>query len=86
MGVSDCGGASSLSDVVVLWDRERRVGPAAIALSAHLVGWNSGTTTSSCGRLRPGTSPDSGGGGAWADVRQLQNTIVNHQKLSKHGI
>ena len=82
-GTGDCGGASSVSGAVVLWDRARRAGPAAIALSAHLAGWNGGTTASLRGRLRPGTSPDNGGGVAWADVRQLRNTIVNHQKLSK---
>ena len=85
-GASDCGGASLLSGAVVFQDRARRAGPAVIALSAHLAGWNGGTTACSRGRLRPGTSPDSGGGVAWADVRQLRNTIVNHQKLSKHGM
>ena len=71
---------------VLLWDRARRAGPATIALSTHLAGWNGGTTASSRGHLRPGTSPDNGGGVAWADVRQLRNTIVNHQKLSKLGM
>ena len=78
--------AAARRGAVLLWDRARRAGPATIALSTHLAGWNGGTTASSRGHLRPGTSPDNGGGVAWADVRQLLNTIVNHQKLSKLGM
>ena len=85
-GTSEYGGASSLSGAVVLRDRARRTGPAAIALSAHLSGWNGGTTASPRGRLRLGTSPNNGGGVAWADVRQLRNTIVNYKNIQTRHI
>ena len=71
---------------VLLWDRARRAGPATIALSTHLTGWNGDRKVFSRGRLRPGMLSDSGGGVAWADVRQLLITIVNDQNLSKLGM
>ena len=69
-------------------DRGRQAGPAAITLSTHLTRWSGGTTASSHGRLRPGTSPDIGGGvaWAWAYVRQLRNTIVNYKNIQTRHI